>query len=121
MPAPYQGTKFRQGKHPILHVSPAEGVRDARQRRKLDYIQQLNREHLAARPGDDRLEARIASYELAFRMQAAAPEAVDLTGETAETRALYGMDDKPTARNGQNCLLARRLVERGVRCVQVYM
>ena len=121
MAAAYQGTKFRDGKLPILHLAPPEGIAAARQLRKLDFIQQLNRQHRAGREDDDRLEARIASYELAFRMQAAAPEAVDLTSETAETRALYGLDDKETARNGRNCLLARRLVERGVRCVQLYM
>jgi Protein of unknown function (DUF1501) len=121
MPAAYQGTRFRDGKLPILHVAPPEGISAARQRQKLDFIGQLNRLHREGREDDDRLEARIASYELAFRMQAAAPEAVDLSRETAETRALYGLDDKPTARNGHNCLLARRLVERGVRCVQLYM
>ena len=121
MPAAYQGTKFRDGDLPILHIAPPEGIAGNRQRHKLDFIQQLNRQHRAGREDDDRLEARIASYELAFRMQAAAPEAVDLSSETAETQALYGLDDKPTARNGRNCLLARRLVERGVRCVQIYM
>jgi len=120
MPAAYQGTKFRDGKTPILDVVPPESLAGTRQRQKLDFIQSLNREHQAGRMADDRLEARIASYELAFRMQAAAPEAVDLAGETAETRALYGMDEKATRRAGRNCLLARRLVERGVRCVQIY-
>jgi hypothetical protein len=121
MPAAYQGTKFRDGKLPILHVAPPHDSSASRQRNKLDFIQQLNREHLRGRAEDDNLEARIASYELAFRMQAAAPEAIDLTGETAATRELYGLDQKDTARNGRNCLLARRLVERGVRCVQLYM
>lgn len=119
MPAAYQGTKFRDGKLPILHMAAPEA--NARQRSKLDFIQELNRQHLAGRNEDDNLEARIASYELAFRMQAAAPEAVDLGQESAETLALYGIDQKPTDRNGRNCLLARRLVERGVRCVQLYM
>ena len=121
MPAAYQGTRFRDGKLPILHVAPPEDVASARQRRKLDYIQELNRSHLRGREEDNNLEARIASYELAFRMQAAAPEAIDLSTETAETRELYGLDQKETSRNGRNCLLARRLVERGVRCVQLYM
>ncbi len=121
MPAAYQGTKFRDGKLPILHVAPPHDSSASRQRNKLDFIQQLNREHLRGRSEDDNLEARIASYELAFRMQAAAPEAIDLSGETAATRELYGLDQKDTARNGRNCLLARRLVERGVRCVQLYM
>ncbi len=121
MPATFQGTKFRDGKTPILHVAPPFDTDAVRQRRKLDYIQTLNRQHRGERAVDDRLEARIASYELAFRMQAAAPEAVDIADETAETRALYGLDDKATHNNGRNCLLARRLVERGVRCVQIYM
>ena len=113
MPAAYQGTKFRDGKLPILHVAPPGAASGARQRGKLDFIQQLNRQHLGSRQEDNLLEARIASYELAFRMQAAAPEAIDLAGETAATRELYGLDQKETSRNGRNCLLARRLVERG--------
>ncbi|HEV3021581.1 MAG TPA: DUF1501 domain-containing protein, partial [Pirellulales bacterium] len=121
MPATYQGTRFRDGKVPILDVAPPDAPAGSRQRGKLDFIQRLNREHLEARQEDARLEARIASYELAFRMQAAAPEAINLASETAATRDMYGLDDKHTARNGRNCLLARRLVERGVRCVQLYM
>ena len=121
MPSTYQGTKFRDGKTPILHVSPTDGYTADRQRRTLDYIQQLNRQHLQGREDDDGLEARIAAYELAYRMQSAAPEATDLTSETAETLALYGIDQTETAANGRNCLMARRLVERGVRFVQLYM
>jgi uncharacterized protein (DUF1501 family) len=83
-------------------------------------VQDLNRRHLAERGEDHDLEARIASYELAYRMQSAAPEAVDLSRETEETRRLYGVDVKTTERLGRNCLLARRLVERGVRFVQLY-
>ncbi len=78
-------------------------------------------QHRTSRSEDDQLEARIASYELAYRMQSAAPAAVDLSDETDETASLYGLNDKATARNGRNCLLARRLVERGVRFVQLYM
>ena len=121
MPAMYQGTRFRDGKAPILHVAPPEGSGAERQRAKIDFIQQLNAQHRAGRTDDSDLEARIAAYELAYRMQAAAPEAVDLAGESAETQHLYGLDKKETARNGRNCLLARRLVERGVRFVQLYM
>jgi hypothetical protein len=121
MPASFQGTKFREGSSPVLHVEPAGVIGDKHQRAKLDFIQELNRRHRDRRGGDDQLEARIASYELAYRMQAAAPAAVDLAQETAETKALYGMDEKDTAKNGRNCLLARRLVERGVRFVQIYM
>ena len=121
MPATYQGTKFRDGDTPILHLESAEPLTAGRQRNKLDYIQRLNEAHRGTRRDEDNLEARIAAYELAYRMQAAAPEVVDFSEETAETQQLYGMDRKETARNGRNCLLARRLVERGVRYVQLYM
>jgi len=120
MPATYQGTRFRQNGTPILHLAPPESVNDRRQRGKLDFLSRLNRRHLAARRADDELEARIAAYELAFRMQSHAPEAVDISQETAATRTLYGLDDKTTAPFGRNCLLARRLVERGVRFIQLY-
>lgn len=121
MPSTYQGTKFREGKTPILNVEPPNGYSDVRQRGKIDFIQQVNRQHADLRSGDEDLEARIASYELAYRMQAAAPEATDLSAETEETLALYGLDQQETAANGRNCLLARRMVERGVRFVQLYM
>lgn len=84
----------------------------------MDYLQSLNREQL--KPGDSELEARIASYELAFRMQSEAPEAVDLSRETAETRSLYGLDRPETTEFGTRCLIARRLAERGVRFIQLY-
>jgi arylsulfatase A-like enzyme len=120
MPATYQGTRFRDGKTPILHLEPPDHESRDRQRAKLDFAQELNKRHHATRAEDHELEARIAAYELAFRMQAAAPEAVDLSKETEETKRLYGLDDKTTERYGRNCLLARRLVERGVRFVQLY-
>ena len=120
MPAGYQGTKFLPGKHPILHLNPPAEISGERQRRKLEYINQVNREHLASRRGDTELEARIASYELAFQMQSHAPEAVDLSQETRATQDAYGLNDKGTQAFGQNCLLARRLVERGVRFVELY-
>ncbi len=121
VPSSFQGTKFRPGNIPILHLSPPEGIADSRQRRKLDFIQGLNKRHRGTRALDDNLEARIATYELAYRMQSAAPEVVDLSGESDETRQLYGVDRKETQRVGRNCLLARRLVERGVRFVQLYL
>ncbi|MCH2587016.1 MAG: DUF1501 domain-containing protein [Planctomycetales bacterium] len=120
MPATFQGTRFRQDGTPILHLAPPKSVGPRRQRGKLDFLSRLNRRHLAARRGDDELEARIAAYELAFRMQSHAPEAVDITQETAATRSLYGLDDKATTPFGRNCLMARRLVERGVRFIQLY-
>jgi hypothetical protein len=120
MPATYQGSLFRRGPSPILNLSPPAEVDARQQRSKLDFIMQLNRSHAQHRPENDDLEARIASYELAFRMQSAAPEAVDLAQETQETLDLYGVHDQATASFGRNCLLARRLVERGVRFVQLY-
>jgi uncharacterized protein (DUF1501 family) len=120
LPATFQGTPFRSGATPILHLDPPAAIDAKQQRSKLDFLAELNRRHAAARPEDTELAARIAAYELAYRMQAAAPEAVDLAQETDETKSLYGLDDKRTEKFGRNCLLARRLVERGVRFVQLY-
>jgi hypothetical protein len=120
MSAGYQGTLFRPTGNPILDLSVPQSLGREGQRRQLDLLARLNDEHLRARPGGAELAARAASYELAFRMQAEAPEAVDLGQETADTRAAYGVDVEPTAEFGRNCLIARRLVERGVRFVQLY-
>jgi hypothetical protein len=120
MPALYQGTPLQNGTEPIQYLANPKDVTDPRQRAKLEYLAKLNKAHAAERPEQSELEARIASYELAFRMQAEAPAVVDLADETAETQALYGMDRKETAAFGRQCLLARRLVERGVRFVQLY-
>ncbi|MEO2013240.1 MAG: DUF1501 domain-containing protein [Fuerstiella sp.] len=121
IPATYQGTQFREGRTPILHLKPPADISDAQQRAKLDFIQRLNQRHRQTRREDDNLEARITAYELAYRMQSAASDVVDLTQETADVQQLYGLDRKETRRNARNCLLARRLVERGVRFVQLYM
>jgi hypothetical protein len=120
LPAAYQGTTFRPGANPILNLSPARGMREAEQKDLLGTLRSLNEEHLEARNHDSELSARIASYELAFRMQMAAPEATDLSSESEATRKLYGLDDPVSADFGGRCLLARRLVERGVRFVQVW-
>jgi hypothetical protein len=120
MPALYQGTRLQGGTEPIPHLRTPEGVSEAQQRGKLDLLAQLNRDFAALHPEQTELEARIASYELAFRMQAAAPDAVDLSKETAATQKLYGLDQKETATFGRLCLLGRRLAERGVRFVQLY-
>jgi uncharacterized protein (DUF1501 family) len=120
MPATHQGTFFRGGPHPVLHLAPPPGVDPRRQRDKLDLINALNERHLKARPEDGELAARVNAYELAFRMQAAAPGAVDLSQETQRTKEEYGLDRKECADFAHRCLLARRLVERGVRFVQVY-
>lgn len=118
LPALYQGTQLRGGAAPVLHLTPPPGTSARQQRRVLDYVRQMN--ELTLGPGETDLSARIAAYELAFRMQQHAPEAVDLRRETAETRALYGVDEPETAEFGSRCLLARRLVERGVRFVQLF-
>jgi hypothetical protein len=120
MPAVYQGVPFTGGREPIAHLDTPESVGEARQKGKLDYLHQLNTRHAEPRRDQSELEARIASYELAFRMQAEAPGAVDIDNETEETKQLYGLDQKETETFGRNCLLARRLVERGVRFVQLY-
>jgi hypothetical protein len=120
LPASYQGTQMRGGSSPILDLDPGPGRTLARQRKAIDLIGRLNAHHLDSRGEDSELSARIAAYELAFRMQSSAPEAVDLTTESAETRELYGLDHPVTNDFGTRCLLARRLVERGVRFVQLY-
>lgn len=118
LPAVYQGTLLRSGSAPILHLKPPQEIGDRQQRNLLDHLRRMNEADLDAR--DAELAARISSYELAYRMQQHAPEAVDLSRETSETRNLYGLDDAQTVEFGTRCLLARRLVERGVRFVQLY-
>jgi hypothetical protein len=120
LPAVYQGTQFRNDGAPIFHLAPPATTGNRQQRAKLDFLGELNAAHAAERPEDTELAARLESYELAWRMQAAAPEVVDLSGETELTRRLYGMDRDVTRKFGTNCLLARRLVERGVRFVQCF-
>ena len=120
MPASYQGIALNGSKSPIDFLKTPENVGADRQAAKLRLLNEINKQHLIQRASDSELEARINSYELAFRMQAQAPEAVDLSQETERTQAMYGIDDKETASFGKNCLLARRLVERGVRFVQLY-
>ena len=120
MPATYQATVMRSRGKPILDLAPPEGVSPEMQREVLDSLGAYNREHYRARRDNSDLAARIASYELAFRMQRHAPEAVDLSREDPRTLALYGMDRKETEVFGRQCLLARRLVERGVRFIQIY-
>jgi Protein of unknown function (DUF1501) len=120
MPAVYQGTRIQGGAEPIPHLNAPEGIADAEQRGKLELLNTLNRDFARKHPDQTELDARLTSYELAFRMQAEAPQAVDLTRETAATQKLYGMDDKETQTMGRLCLLARRLVERGTRFVQIY-
>jgi hypothetical protein len=120
MPAAYQGTLFRGQGSPLLDLATPAGVSPSAQREGLDLLRKLNEEHAAERPGDSELAARIKSYELAFRMQTAAADVVDLRREDAKTRELYGLDDKRTADFGRKCLITRRLLEKGVRFVQLY-
>jgi hypothetical protein len=122
LPAAHQGTMIRQGSaNPIFDLrAPAGAVTAEGDRDGLAALRELNEAHRASREGDSRLDARIASYEMAAKLQASAPEALDLSGETAETRRLYGLDQKITEDFGRACLVARRLLERGVRFVQVW-
>ncbi len=116
MPSHYQGTLLRNSGDPILYLSNPDGVTAESQRSTLDALGDLNREHLGE-TGDQEIASRIASYELAYRMQSAAPELADLSKEPAHIREMYGIDDPTMKQFGTNCLLARRLVERGVRFV----
>jgi hypothetical protein len=120
LPATFQGTQFRQGDTPILHLNSPFGTTAEQQRSKLDFLKQLNERYSLENPGDSELEARIAAYELAYQMQSSGPEAVDMSKETEATKKLYGLDTPETSAFGANCLLARRLVERGVRFVELY-
>jgi hypothetical protein len=120
LPAAYQGTLFRQGETPILNTKLAAGQTDERQRSRLEFLAAQNREYGVGREDDTTLDARIRSFELAYSLQSSGPEVVDLAKETEETKSLYGLDKPETAVFGRNCLLARRLVERGVRFVEVY-
>lgn len=119
LPAVYQGAVFRSGESPILYLKNPDGVTSEVQRGTLDLITTLDRLHEKTRPHDSTLDARIASYELAWRMQSSAPEAVDLSKESETTKKLYGIGEGVTDDFGRKCLLARRLVERGVRFVEL--
>lgn len=118
MPSIYRGVSFRNSGDPILHLSSPAGVSAETQRARLDVLGDLNQLHQKF-TGDSEIASRIASYEMAFRMQSAAPELLDISKETAATRAFYGVDMDPTRKYGTNCLLARRMVERGVRFVHL--
>ncbi len=120
LPATYQGTQLRNQGAPILDLVPPDAIGKNQQRGRLDLLKTMNEHFGKDKAEDSELEARIQAYELAYRMQAAGPEAVDLSKETEATKKLYGMDDEATSKFGTNCLLARRLVERGVRFVELY-
>lgn len=118
LPARYQGTVV-DGEKGVPFTAMPNGLTNSQRRKQLEFINRMNRRHLDRQGPDSELEARIASYELGYRMQSAAPEVFDLSRETKATREMYGLDEKATAEFGRHCLLARRLVERGVRCIQL--
>ncbi|HQX51729.1 MAG TPA: DUF1501 domain-containing protein [Planctomycetaceae bacterium] len=120
MPSTHQGVLFEPGAEPLRNLNNPKGVSAVRQQGKLDFINQLNRHHYAGRESNTELEARILSYEMAAHMQMTAPDAIDLEDEPAHVKTMYGMDQKETEVYGRQCLLARRLVERGVRFIQLY-
>jgi hypothetical protein len=120
LPSIYQGTHVRETEPRIMNLDPPEYLKGEPQENQLSFLQQLDREHLKSHPGEDDLQARIASYQLAARMQIAAKEAMDISKEPPYIREMYGLDDSRTKRMGEACLIARRLVERGVRFVQIW-
>lgn len=121
MPAAFQGTLFRSKGAPLLNLKTPEGITEMTQRQALDVLGELNQEHLKEQhPRESELAARIESYELAYRMQTSAAEAVDIEKESLQTQAMYGLDDERTADFGRKCLITRRLLECGVRFVQLY-
>ena len=120
MPAAYQGTLFRSTGMPLLDLATPEGISGRSQRDSLELLSRLNRNHLRSHAAESELEARILSYELAYRMQSSAAEVVDVEREDPQTREMYGLNDKLTADFGRKCLITRRLIEKGVRFVQLY-
>ncbi|MCY2967540.1 MAG: DUF1501 domain-containing protein [Planctomycetota bacterium] len=119
LPAINQGTMFRSGASPVHNLEMPSGVTPTARKNQLAFLEKLNRRHMAAYPESTELAARIRNFEIAARMQSSVPEVADLSGETAETRELYGLDNPASAEYGARCLLARRLVEKGVRFVQL--
>lgn len=120
LPANFQGVTMRPGSTPILNMKPQPGITSEQQLHSLDFINKRNRDHWQRRGKEDELNARMNAYELAFRMQTEAPQLVDIRQESRETFRLYGIDQKETQEFGTRCLLARRMIERGVRFVQLY-
>lgn len=120
IPAVHQGVLFENGEEAISNLNNPANVTDERQYQKLQFLEQVNQRHYDGRESNTDLEARIRSYELAFRMQAEAPEAIDLDSEPEHIKEMYGLKDKETQTYGRQCLMARRLVERGVRFIQLY-
>ena len=120
MPAAYQGTLFRSAGAPLLDLTTPAGTSDRTQRDSLDLLKQLNEQHLETHPNESEMAARILSYELAYKMQTTAADVVDLGKESEQTREMYGLNDKRTMDFGRKCLITRRLLEKGVRFIQLY-
>lgn len=120
LPGVYQGVTMRSGAAPILDLAPQASVSLTQQRGSLELIQHLNKQFVKSHPSESALVARVQAYEMAYRMQTAAPDLVDISQESQLTHKLYGLDNKATAEFGRRCLLARRMIEKGVRFVQVY-
>ena len=120
MPAAFQGTLFRSKGVPLLDLATPAGISARSQRESLDLLNRLNRDHLKSRPGESDLTSRILSYELAYKMQTSATEVVDMERENPQTREMYGLNDTLTEDFGRKCLITRRLIEKGVRFVQLY-
>ena len=121
LPALYQGTPFRSSASPVFNLQTPAGIGPAARRNQLKLLNEFNQRHLARHPENSELMARIANFETAARMQLSVPDAIDLSRETEETRELYGLNNPVSAEYGTRCLMARRLVERGVRFVQIFM
>ncbi|MBM3972098.1 MAG: DUF1501 domain-containing protein [Planctomycetes bacterium] len=121
LPAVYQGTVFRSGKSPVLNLQTPDGISPLARKNQLRFLDELNRTHLKRHPENSELAARIANFETAARMQVAVPDVLDLSQETAATKAMYGIGQPATDEYGTRCLIARRLIERGVRFVQLFM
>ena len=120
LPSLYQGTVIRPKEPRIMNLDPPMSLKGPAQERYLKFVDQLNRKHLAKRPGETELDARIQSFELAAKMQTEAKDVLDLSQESEATRRMYGLDQKETKEFGERCLIARRLIERGVRFVNIY-
>lgn len=121
LPAEYQGTTFRPGKTPVPNLLTPQDISSSARTRQLQLLNDFNRSHLQQYPGNSELEARMTDFEVAARMQTVVPELLDLSGETASTRKMYGLDNPATAEYGSRCIIARRLIERGVRFVQLFL
>jgi hypothetical protein len=121
LPAIFQGTPFGSGKSPVVNLQPPEGSLPTARRNQLAFLERLNREHLERHPGNSELAARLANFETAARMQTSVPEVLDVSSESAETKEMYGLNDDASREYGTRCLIARRLIERGVRFVQLFL